>query len=160
MLNVHSGTITTATATASKAATAGVVYSFVCFFSLLISYQRQLYTYLHVCPFLPHGRVRVHEQMCLYCFCVSDPARLCGFFFFTFPSVRPSVGLLRGGLLAVKRPRDVRVGAGSQHPLLQEEVPGVGQVRGAPLPPGRQRVLLAHGSAAHAALEQLAHRCV
>lgn len=106
------------------------------------------------------------------CVCMSECvftafARLCltrfacvAFFVFTFPSVRPSVGLLRGGLLAVERPRDVRVGAGSQHPLLQEEVPGVGQVRGAPLPPGRQRVLLAHGSAAHAALEQLAHRCV
>lgn len=95
--------------------------------------------------------LRVRDSACP-CACVA--------FFPTFPSVHPSVGLLRGGLLAVERPRDVRLGAGSQHPLLQEEVPGVGQVRGAPFPPGRQRVLLAHGSAAPAALEQLAHRWV
>lgn len=45
---------------------------------------------------------------------------LCDFF--------PSAGLFCGGLLSVQLPCDVRVGAGSQHPLLQEEVPGVGQV--------------------------------
>lgn len=45
------------------------------------------------------------------------------------------VGLLHRGFLAVERPRAVRFGAGSQHPVLQEEVPGVGQVCGAALPP-------------------------
>lgn len=70
------------------------------------------------------------------------------------------VGLLRGGFLAVERLGDVRLGAGSQYPVLQEEISGVGQVCGAALPPRRECVLLAHGSAASAALEQLAHGCV
>lgn len=45
------------------------------------------------------------------------------------------VGLLHSGFLPVERPRAVRVGAGSQHHGLQEEVPGVSQVCGAALPP-------------------------
>lgn len=70
------------------------------------------------------------------------------------------VGLLRGGFLAVERLGDVRLGAGSQYSVLQEEISGVSQVCGAALPPRRECVLLAHGSAASAALEQLAHGCV
>lgn len=70
------------------------------------------------------------------------------------------VGLLCGGFLALERPRDVRLGAGSQYPVLQEEIPGVGQVCGAALPPRCECVLLTHGAAASATLEQLSHRCV
>lgn len=70
------------------------------------------------------------------------------------------VGLLCGGFLAVERLGDVRLRAGSQHPVLQEEISGVSQVCGAALPPRRECVLLTHGSAASAALEQLAHGCV
>lgn len=70
------------------------------------------------------------------------------------------VGLLCGGFLAVERPGDVRLRAGSQYLVLQEEISGVSQVCGAALPPRRECVLLTHGSAASAALEQLAHRFV
>ena len=52
-------------------------------------------------------------------------------------SVSVCVGLFRGGFLAVKWPRAVRVGAGSKHPVLQEEIPRVGKVCGVALPPGR-----------------------
>lgn len=69
------------------------------------------------------------------------------------------VGLLCGGILAIERPHDVRLGAGSQYPVLQEEISRVGQVCGAALPPRRECVLLAYGAAASAALEQLSHRC-
>lgn len=63
------------------------------------------------------------------------------------------VGLLCGGFLAVKRPRDVRLRAGSKPPVLQEEIPGIIQVCGAALPPRCECVLLTHGSAASATLE-------
>lgn len=50
-------------------------------------------------------------------------------------SVRRCVGLLRSGFLPDERTRAVRVRTGSQHPLLQAEVPGVSQVCGTALPP-------------------------
>lgn len=114
---------------------------------------------LHIHVYLTAGEC---VCVCLLLWRVGDWARSCACvsLFFSHVFVCLSVGLLRGGLLAVKRPRDVRVRTGSQHPLLQEEVLGVGQVRGAPLPPGRQRVLLAHSSAAPSTMEQLAHRLV
>lgn len=70
------------------------------------------------------------------------------------------VGLLCGGFLAVERPGDVHLRAGSQYPVLQEEISGVGQICGAALPPRCKCFLLTHGSAESATLEQLAHGCV
>lgn len=114
--------------------------------------------------FIFASRLDVCVSVCVFIAfaCVCDLARSCACVFFsTCACVRLSVrvGLLCSGFLPVERSRDVRVGASSQHPLLQEEVPGVGQVCGAALSPGCQRVLLTHGSAAPAALEQLSHRC-
>lgn len=70
--------------------------------------------------------------------CVCDLACLCACVFLrvrAYVSLYLCVGLLRGGFRAVERPCAVCVGAGSQYPVLQEEVPGVGQVCGAALPP-------------------------
>lgn len=88
--------------------------------------------YMHV--FLSHSwaSVRVFTAFVYVC----DLARLCVCVFLHVRAyVSVCVGLLCGGFLAVEWPRDVRVGASSQHPVLQEEVPGVSQVCGAALPP-------------------------
>lgn len=103
-------------------------------------------------------RWRVRKCMCVYCFLRVSVTRLACAPVFLCTSVY--VGLLCGGFLAVERPGDLRLRAGSQHPVLQEEISGVSQVCGAALPPRCECVLLTHGSAASAALEQLTHRCV
>lgn len=95
--------------------------------------------------------------------CVCDLACLC---VCVFLLVRASVslylcvGLFHGGFRTVERPCAVHVRAGSQHPVLQEEVPGVGQVCGAALSPRCKCLLFTHGAATSATLEQLTHRCV
>lgn len=90
--------------------------------------------------FLPHGWACVWVSVCLLLLCVSVTwlARVLVFLYMCVcASPRVCVGLLCDGFLPVEWPRDVRVRASSQHSLLQEKVPGVGQVRGAALPPRR-----------------------
>lgn len=78
----------------------------------------------------------------------------------TYVSVHLCVGFVRHGFLPVERPSAVLVGAGSQLTVLQEEAPRVCKVCGAALPPRCQRLLLTHGAATFATMEQLALRCV
>lgn len=79
-------------------------------------------------------------------------------FFCVRTSLCLSVGFLRGGFLPGQRPCAVHVGAGSQHPVLQEKVSGVCQICGAALPPRCQCLLFTHGTTTFATLEQLPHR--
>lgn len=96
--------------------------------------------YTCTCKFIFASRLAVCVSVCVFTafVCVCDLARLCACVFLhvrAYVSLCLCVGLLRCGFLAVEWPCDVRVGAGSQHPVLQEEVPGVNQVCGAALPP-------------------------
>lgn len=96
--------------------------------------------YTCTCKFIFASRLAVCVSVCVFTafVCVCDLARLCACVFLhvrAYVSLCLCVGLLRCGFLAVEWPCDVRVGAGSQHPVLQEEVLGVSQVCGAALPP-------------------------
>lgn len=123
----------------------------------VLKYSLNVNQRAHVCLFLPHSLACAWVYVCLLLLHVSVTWLACvPVFLCTFVCV----GLLCGGFLAVERPGDVRLRAGSQYPVLQEEISGVSQVCGAALPSRCECVLLAHGSAASAALEQLAHRCV
>lgn len=94
------------------------------------------YKYTCTCTFMPHAWAGVWVYGCSLLLWVSVTWLVCvSLHVCALVSLCSCVGFLRGGVLAVEQPRAVCFGAGSQHPLLQEEVSGVGQVCGAALPP-------------------------